>query len=354
MNDEKSDEQVHIAENVATSSSDEQTQGNVAVQTAIPENNVCPPNVGDAQAFAEQTAETEKQIAQQQEQDQKLLAALDEVLEKQNLQNVRDSSTANRSKVGRLTETVEKKGVGFVSLGLILVFMGIVMIVTLSASEPNYTIPLKLSPICAVLIGAEMLITYLLTHGRPRINIPSLVIAVLLVTGCCVLCSKLGGDYKEEITEHNNRTVAGEIYDKSYNELRNLADITSLKVDVDLNTDSDGKKKGMQAISAGDVVNISIELGGVYNAPENFAADCKKIIDGYRLMGINITNYHFKNESKFRSYALDVEGKYAQDFDISRLEDAVNYVYIDDYDYIEDMDDFIEATSETTSATVSD
>ena len=36
MNDEKSDEQVHIAENVATSSSDEQTQGNVAVHTAIP------------------------------------------------------------------------------------------------------------------------------------------------------------------------------------------------------------------------------------------------------------------------------------------------------------------------------
>lgn len=350
MNEENITENEQITEPLP------EEQGGAVVQTEIPQ-------VTEEQDIAQQNvengnraAEIEKQIAEQQEQDQKLLAALDEVLEKRSRQIAGEQQKRPRTRSERAVVTVSKKGVGFVSLGLILVFMGIVMIVTLSASTPNYTIPLKLSPVCAILIGAEILITQILTRGKPRINIPSLVISVLLVTGCCVLCAKLGGDYREETVEYNNRTAAGEIYDRSYKKLKDLADIISVKVDVNLNPGGDGMLNGIDALSASDVVNVTVEFGGVYNTPKNFAADCKKIIEGYRLMGINITNFHFINESKLRSYALDVEGKYAQDLNESRLEEMVNYVYVDDYDYIEDLDDYVEApdTSSDPSSDSSD
>lgn len=341
MNEEKITEQEQITEPLL------EEQGGVAVQTDIPlvisdseETRSFESSINNA---ADQTAEIEKKIAEQQEQDQKLLAALDEVLEKRSWQIEGEQHRRPGSRQKRAAATVSRKGVGFVSLGLILIFMGIVMIATLSASTPNYTIPLKLSPVCAILIGAELLITQILTHGKPRVNIPSLVISVLLVTGCCILCAKLGGDYREETVEYNNRTAAGEIYDRSYVKLKDLADITSVKVDVNLNPDGNGKLKGIEALSAVDIVDVSVEFGGVYNSPKNFAADCKKVIDCYRIMGINITNFHFANESKLRSYTLDVEGKYAQDFTEERLEEKVNYVYVEDYDYIEDLEDYVEA-----------
>lgn len=341
MNEDNITAQDQAAEPPAASES--VPQGGAAVRTEAPAADK--PAVDD---YAERAAETEKQIAMQQEQDQKLLAALDEVLEKRSRQMTREQQKRPPTRSERAAAAVARKGVGFVSLGLILVFMGIVMIVTLFSKAPNYTLPLKLSPICAIMMGAEILVTHAVSRGKMRVSVPSLLASVALVVGCCVLCAKLGGDYKEETVEYNNRTIAGEIYDQSYDKLKGIADITAVKVSVNLNPDGTGKLKGVEALSAGDIVNIDVELGGIFNSPKNFAADCKRIIDSYHVMGINVTDFHFKNRSKLRSYTLDVEGKYAQDLDESRLEEMVNYVYIDDYDYIEDLEDYTE--SEPTSS----
>lgn len=300
-------------------------------------------------AITDETVQLEKQIADQEEQDLKLLAALDEVIEKRSRQMAGEASKRPKTRSERTAEAIQKRGVGFVSLGIILIFMGIVMIATLSAATPNYTLPLKLSPVCAILIGAEILITHMLTRGKPRVSILSLLISVIFVAGCCILCAKLGGDYQEEVFEYNNRTVAGEIYDRSYTQLKDLADITTVKIDVSLNPDGKGKQKGVEALSSSDIVDVSVEFGGVYNTPKNFAEDCKKVIDCYRDMGIHITDFHFINKSRLRSYSLDVEGKFAQDFSESRLEETVNYIYVDDYDYIEDLEDYVEETSDESS-----
>lgn len=299
--------------------------------------------------WADDETDIKKQIAEQAEQDQKLLAALDEVLRNRERRLAGDELKRPRTRSERAVAAVQRKGVGFVSLGLILVFMGIVMIATLSAATPNYTVPLKLSPICAVLIGMEILITQVLTRGKLRVSIPSLAIAVIFVAGCCIICSKLGGDYQEEVFEYNNRTIAGEIYDRSYVQLKDLADITSVNVDVSLNPDGKGKLRGVEALSSSDIVDVSVEFGGVYDTPKNFAEDCKKVIECYRTMRIHITDFHFVNKSRLRSYSLDVEGQYAQDLSESRLEESVNYVYVDDYDYIEDLEDYVEATSDDNS-----
>lgn len=301
-------------------------------------------------AVIEKTQEDiEREIAEQQAQDQRLLDALDKVLEKRGQRIVDAPSKRPLSKGERAAVAVKRRGVGFFSLGLILVFMGIVMISTLSASTPNYNAPINLSPLCAIFIGAEILITHILTHGRYRVSIPSLIISVLIVALCCILCAKLGGDYEEETVEFNNRTVAAEIYDRSYAELKEITDINTLTVSVNLNPDGDGKTKGATALSTSDKVKIDIEFGGSFDLPKDFASECKKVIDSYHTMGINVSEIHFKNKSKLRSYSLDIEGKFEQDFGEARLEEMVNYIYIDDFDYIEDLEDYTEPTSDDES-----
>lgn len=338
--------QDEIPDNTEASENAQTTpQGGAVVETEAPELPLDsgPQTADGGQDYARQTAQTEKEIALQLEQDEKLLRALDEVLERRSGQAQQKRPL---SKSERAAAAVKRKGAGFISLGLILIFMGFVMIKVLSSATPNYTIVMRLSPICAILIGAEILITSIVTRGRFRVNVASLLGSVLVVTLCCVLSLKLGGDYKEEVVEYNNRTIAGEIYDRSYEKLNGLADINTVKINVNLNPDGTGKQKGIEALSAGDIVNVDVELGGIFNSPRNFAADCKRIIDCYHEMGINITSFSFKNKSKLRSYTLEVDGKFAQDFDEIRLLEMVNYVYIEDYDYIEDLEDYVEDQDE--------
>ena len=111
-------------------------------------------------------------------------------------------------------------------------------------------------------------------------------------------------------------------------------------------TDGNEKIKGIESLNADDIVNINVKFAGTYNSPELFASDCKKIIDGYKLMDIDVTNYYFSNESTFHSYKLNVEGRYTQDFSESRLAEMVNYIYIENIDYLDDISDFVEETNE--------
>lgn len=340
MDEENITRQDEISDNESFEYEQSIPQGGAVVETEAPE----PEIIGQesSEAYNLKAAQTEKELALQQEQDEKLLRALDEVLEKRSRQAEVAQSKRPRSRSERAADSIKKKGVGFISLGLILIFLGFVMFTTLSSSAPNYTLLLQLSPVCAILIGAEILITVIVTHGRFRVNVVSLLISILLVVVCCMLCMKLGGEYKEEVVEYNNRTIAGQIYDRSYEKLKSVADINKLEVNVNLNPDGTGKTKGIEALSTGDIVTVDVELGGIFNSPRNFATDCKKIIDSYREMGINITAFSFKNKSKLRGYTLEVDGKFAQDFDVNRLLDMVNYVYIEDFNYIEDLEDYVE------------
>lgn len=342
MNEDNITQQNEISENEQPIQ-----QGGAVIETKAPEqSDIVEQELQQVDKTAEDisrlAAQTEKEFALQQEQDEKLLRALDEVLEKRSRQAEEVQKKRPRSKSERAAEAIKKKGVGFISLGLILIFLGFVMFTTLSSSAPNYTLLLQLSPVCAILIGAEILITVIVTRGRFKVNVISLLISILLVVLCCMLCMKLGGEYKEEVVEYNNRTIAGEIYDRSYEKLKGTAEINKIEVNVNLNPDGTGKKKGIEALSAGDIVTVDVELGGIFNSPKNFAVDCKRIIDSYREMGINITKFSFKNKSKLRAYTLEVDGQFAQDFDVSRLLEMVNYVYIEDFNYIEDLEDYVE------------
>ena len=274
------------------------------------------------------------------ERETKLLAALDEVLEKRSKQFERPM-VAPEPKVQKIAKGIANKGVGFVSLGLILIFLGIVMICLLFSKSPDYSLPLKLSPVCAILIGVEILCNHMIKHGRFKINYPSIIISALLVVGCCVLSAIYGNTATKRREEYTNRSIGAEIYDLSYQELRHSVDIESLEVDVDMNPDASRIIEGPKSLSTEDIVNIKVKFAGVFNTPKEFAVNCKKVIDGYRFMGISVTNFYFENESSLHSYKLNVEGKYAQDYSEDRLMEKVSHIYLDNMNYFEDLEDYV-------------
>ena len=298
---------------------------------AIPENE-------SAVNYVEKAEEIDERQRFIEEQDRKLLAALDEALDRRSVK----VDVLPEPKVQKIAKGVAKKGVGFVSLGLILMFLGIVMICCLFSPSRDFTLPLKLSPLCAVFIGLELLANQMMTRGRFRINIPSIIISTALVVGCCIMCVALNKNSAEKKEEYNNRTVAAEIYDLSYRELRHTVDIASLEIVVDLNPDGSGKLKGLDALSSDDYVDVKVRFAGVIRTPKDFASNCKKVIDGYRFMGINITNFYFVNESALHSFKLNVEGKFAQDQTESMLLENVDHIYFDNMQYIEDLADYVE------------
>ena len=313
---------------------------------AVDEN---PQNTEESRAYAEQFSRVEARRVSLEEQDKKLLDALDEVLEKRS-QRERNAAKRPQTRGERLTAGIANKGVGIVSLGLILIFLGVVMIVTLFSKEPDYFLPLKLSPIAAILVGIEILFNQMIARGRFKINIPSIIISGVLTVGCCVACVLMNASYKQDTIEYNSRTIAAEIYDRTYKELRNCADLKSVEAIVDLNPEGTAITKGLDALSAGDKIVINIEFGGGFADPRAFASDCKKIIEGYRIMGINVTDFHFFNETAFNTYSLDVIGKYVQDYSDTRLTEMVNHIYIEDYSFLEDLRDLEEEESEESSS----
>ncbi len=298
----------------------------------------------------ESQEEAKNEIPEQEEinrRDREILAALDEVLIRQNIRAKQQEPQAVKQ-AEKIAIGVVRKGAGVVSLSLVLIFMGVVMLACLFSSTPDYMLPMKLSPLAAILIGLELLVNYMMSRKNFRVNIPCVCIATLIVVGCCIMGSALNNSYSKTKTEYNNRTAAAEIYERSYKELRYVADISRLMVEVELNPDGLGKEKGIEALTADDMVNIKVEFDGTYHTPKDFAGECKKIIDAYRIMGIQVSNYSFVSESRFSDFRLNIDGKFQQDYTEDELSDLVNYIYIED-NFVEDLDDFI---AETTSEAV--
>ena len=61
-----------------------------------------------------------------------------------------------------------------------------------------------------------------------------------------------------------------------------------------------------------------------------------------------MTDFSFTNETRFNSFRLDVNGKFMQDYTEAELADEVMYVIVEDFDYVDDLEDFVGETTETT------
>lgn len=295
------------------------------------------------QQLTEQAQQEQEEMTRR---DREILAALDEVLQKNSAQRKEPVRTKRfPADVGKLAVGVVGKGAGVLSLALTLVFMGIVLVCVTISAEPDYLLIAKLSPIAAVLLGAELLLNWFASGKQLKVNIPCVCIIAAIVTGCCAMSAALNKSETTEKSVFSSRIVEAEIYEASYKQLRHSADILELTVKADLIPDSE--KKSMDTLTAGDKVLISAVLDGNYMNPREFAAECRRIIEVYEDLDIPVMSYHFSSETRLSSFSLDVEGLFQQNMTEEELTSLVRHIYVEDYDYIADLEDISEETSET-------
>lgn len=280
--------------------------------------------------------------------DREILAALDEMLQK-NSAPPREQPRKRRPDFRRMTIGTMKRGAGVLSLAVTLIVMGITLMCLLISGTPDLTLLIRISPIAAVLLGAEILLSWLASGRKIRIHIPCVCADAAVVIGCCILAAVLSGNITETEQEFSNRAAEAMIYDKAYPLLKHTADISALTVDADLNLEG-GKKRTDDVITSADDISINVALDGNYLSPAEFAAECGGIIRVFGDLDIPVDGFSFTAETRLMSFTLDIEGKFQQEYTDEKLTELVRYVFIEDYDYIQDLADFTEETSEAATA----
>lgn len=287
------------------------------------------------------------ELAQQEtaRRDQEILDALDKVLQQTGArpQTARKPKNTRRNAL-KFTMGTVKSGAGLVSLALTLIFLGIVTLCVLISGSSDYLLIAKLAPISAVFVGAELLLSWFVSGKRLRIHVPCICITAALVIAGCILSASLNREETEIREVQSGRVIAAQIYEQSYKELCRTADISTLTVTADL---ASGAGKTWDTLSAGDIVDISVEFSGTYFSTREFAQECRTVIAAYKNMGIPVSHFSFAAESRLTSFRLEIDGLFQQDMDVEELADRVNYIYYEDYDYIEDLEDITEDTAET-------
>ena len=280
--------------------------------------------------------------------DRHILAALDEMLERRQApQPVRRPPMQEESSIERFVLGMVRKGAGIVSLSMVLIFMGIVVLYCFFSETADMLLPLKLSPVAAILLGLEIFVYHLASGKKFRIHIPAIIITALIIAGCCTMAVVMNKSYTQSKEEFNNRTIAAQIYESGYHELRLAAQIKEIEVFVDLNPDGSARTEGIDSLSTDDTVILTVTFSGSYKEPEDFVRECRTVIDAYRFLDIPVTEFHFVSDGKFNSYRLNVEGLFMQEFTEAELIAQTSHVYVEDFDYIDDLDDFVGETVET-------
>lgn len=305
---------------------------------------VQPENSAEFNAGTEQAETAQEEMTRR---DREILEALDEVLRRNTAEPERKPRQRKpRPDIGRFIIGSTEKGAGMITLALTLIFLGIVTLCVLVSGSGDYMLIAKLSPAAAVFMGLELLLGWFLPKKKLCVNIPCIAITAVIVAGSCILAASLNRSYTEIREERSGRIAADDIYEKSYTVLHHAADILTLSVEVVASPENDGSGELVQ----GDRVNITIEFDGSYKTPEEFAQECRSVIDAYDSLGIPVMDYHFSAETRQTAFRLDVEGLFQQDRNASELAELVNYYYIEDFDYIPDIEDVTEEiTAEETS-----
>lgn len=291
--------------------------------------------------FTPEQPDPEDEIARR---DREILAALDEMLQK-NIAPAEAPQKKKRPDLRRLTIGTMKRGAGVLSLAVTLVMMGITLMCLLISGTQDLSLLIKLSPIAAVLLGVEIILSWLSSGRKIRLHIPCVCADAAIVIGCCILAAVLSSTITETEQVFSDRSAEAAIYDKTYPLLKHTADISKLTVDVDLNLEG-GRKRTDDSLNTADDIRVSVELDGYYTSPSEFAAECGSIMKVFDDLDIPADEFSFSAETRLMSFALDIVGKYQQDYSVEKLTGLVRYVFIEDYDYIQDLADFTEETGE--------
>ncbi len=238
--------------------------------------------------------------------------------------------------------------VGTVTLGIVLIVVGVLLIWALF--DPNFSIGTiaKFSPVILILVGAEMIIGYFCSGGnKVKYDFLSMLVCFLLIFGGLVgsivpnvVRAGLGWNQMEE-------RIHNEVEDAIYEGTKDLQTIDSIYLDLYGTSIWNGdytRFPTYQEIMDDQNyrVYLHVNLRGDYESGTALAQDAKEIVDRVRGLNIPLENVTFNYDGEQYSGNLELDGWYNLDLTAEEMAAKVRFEPVE----IEESDTYDESNAE--------
>lgn len=235
---------------------------------------------------------------------------------------------------------VRVRRVGTLTMGAALVVTGVVVLISLFNPSFNFIMAAKLSPLVLVFIGIEILYhNFFHRDAKIKYDFLSGFICFLLI--CASVTVAMIPPIYEQFGPPRNAAqhrIEAEIQDIFLTNLSGLP-ISSLGTSVYLERPiKEGQPLTYKDLIPTDYVEIQLELAGTYTDKQQFAKDCKAILDKITATALPYDRILFQSPvaDKNTSYWLEVNDKFrsglsaqqlAQVVDDNRMEHEIEQAY---------------------------
>lgn len=255
--------------------------------------------------------------------------------------NETNSTAENRAPVRR---------VGTFTLGLALIVGGALLLAKIVWPGLNVLLLLQFSPVVLIALGAEMLLAAAKPGEKLRYDWLSIFVSFLLIcgAGCAAAVPSLLNYYGPAHDLAENR-LSRELTDAAYAALKDACpQVNDLSVNLALSRAfpaSDAEQLTLDDLSAANLSYASAyaTLTGPYTSAEDFAADCRAVLQAAKSAGLPFTSWwfdtlHGTGEIDTR-YALSLDGPWKENADAQTLARSVEVTYWYDDGYYDSLED---------------
>ncbi len=215
--------------------------------------------------------------------------------------------------------------VGTLSAAASLILMGIAM--TFSLFSPTGVLSaLKVAPLMLVFLGIEIGIAVFRNRSvRLRYNVKNLVLTFALVAVTFVMSlisitnSATGGErhYAEERLQNMlEREMSNELSDNA---------VKDVDIQIHLYGSNPSDYENIRDLKDSDVIDLEISYIDAQVTMYEFAANCRKVMDGLMKMPYNFGTVNFVANDDINSFTMEVNWLYQSDFNTTELIPLINY-----------------------------
>lgn len=214
-----------------------------------------------------------------------------------------------------------QRRVGTVTLGVVLVIIGLTLIGALFNPDWDFTFVLKLSPLVLVCLGIEILCAYFYHKGEGiRYDFFSGFMCFVLVFLClgAAVAWPFYGIYGPA-RYHDEKIIQQQVEDLCYDALKDNGNIAQMSVQVDLEEALPEGEEGYTSLDAADHVGLSFTLQGRYETKEEFAQAARQVLDSMASLDLPLEYIHFYGNGEKQDFALYIADKFQRNMAAENL-----------------------------------
>lgn len=213
--------------------------------------------------------------------------------------------------------------VGSTTMGIALIALGVCFLLYYFVPGFNWLLMAKLSPVLLVVLGVEVLVCSF-RQERTKYDFLAIFSCLIVMCACfCVTLVPLIWEYAGPKAEAVRRTLTDQYESEVYDTLRTGKEgalaLDGIEVWLYRPFGSE-MPTSLDSLEPETTVSLSVELSGPYDSTEDFAADCRRVLDAAQEQQPLPEYLHITyNDPDGWRYSLDLDSKVQLDWDTANI-----------------------------------